>query len=215
MNAQDPVWDAEDGFTSEDAVVTTTRDDLVLSWNHGAERLFGFSAHEVLGKDISFLFPDKHRAIDALNVKDAISGTTVRNSVAKALNRAQQVVSIIYTLAPIRDRVGNVVSFLRILKDISAFRRAQIALREAMVQIRRMDSVQDGFLRELAGGSDEAAIENSTGIDIVAAENRRSRGAFLHILADECRMIEALSQRLKDQVKSMVPRENELGRSAS
>ncbi len=208
MSELETNWCPNDDVASEDAVVTTTSDGVVLSWNHGAERLFGWSAHEVLGKNVGFLFPDKHREIDELNGKDAASGATVRNSLTKAMHRGGSVISLIYTLTPIRDRSGAVVSVLRILKDISAFRRAQFALREAMAQVCRMDSVQDGILRELSGFSDSAVSSGGPGVDIVAAENLRSRGEFLHILADECRMIEALAHRLKDHVRSMVPSEN-------
>ncbi len=209
MSAADTAWDPEEVVASEDAVVTTTCDGVVLSWNHGAERLFGWSSHEVLGKKITFLFPEKHREIDDLNSQDAAAGTTVRNSLTKAMHRGGSVISIIYTLAPIRDGSGAVVSVIRILKDISAFRRAQFALREAMAQVCRMDSVHDDVLRGLAADGDGSSSSIGAGLDPAEAENRRSRGEFLHILADECRMIEALAQRLKDQVRSMVPQGND------
>lgn len=185
----------------DDAVITTSRDNLVLSWSSGAAKLTGYRAHEVIGKNIAFLFPDKHREVDALNVSDVLAGAVVRNSVVKALSRNGDYVSIIYTLAPIADAEGRVVGVLRICKDISAFRAARLALEKALIQLKRVDEVRDDILSAV---SDRRGLKSSfrPGLVPPAAdeENKRSQLEFYRILREECESLQALLGMIQSEI---------------
>ncbi len=186
------------GSALDDAIVTTSRDNVILSWNSGAERLLGYRAHEVIGKNIAFLFPEKHREIDALNSRDVISGLTVRNSVAKTRCKQGMLASLIYTLVPMRDRAGRVVGILRICKDISAFKTACAALVRAKDQLERPDRVEDGVLRAMSLG---VGVSGETD-DPVRDESRRMESGFRQIVTQETRRL----RELLDEIETYVQR---------
>lgn len=184
----------------DDAVITTSRDNVILSWNGGAEHLLGFRAHEVIGKNIAFLFPEKHREIDALNSRDANSGLTVRNSVAKTCCKRGGLVSLIYTLVPMRDRSGRVVGILRICKDISAFKTARSALARARDQLERPERVEDGVLRAMSLGVGSCGESDEP----VRSESRRIESEFRQIVTQETRVL----RDLLDEIDSCVQRQS-------
>ncbi|MBI4878438.1 MAG: PAS domain S-box protein [Planctomycetes bacterium] len=186
----------EDQGDLDDALITTSRDNLILSWNNGAETLTGYRAHEVIGKNIAFLFPSKHREVDALNARDAISGVAVQNSVVKALRRDGELVSLIYAVTPMLDREDRVVGLLRICKDISAFKTAQAELRRALRQLQRMDRVEDGVLKAMSAGAGSERAPGRQPLETAAPGSPSDREGFLRILCDECRVIAGLLQEI-------------------
>ena len=188
---------------SEDALITTSRDNLILSWNGGAERLTGYTAHEVIGKNLAFLFSAKHREIDSLNSQDAVSGIVVRNSVVKIQRKEDGQVSLIYTLVPMSDRMGRIVGLLRICKDISAFKRARSSLEQAVSQLQGMNRVEDPVLEAMrTHPSEQSETPLTTGLDSVTMENHRSRQGFLRIVQKECDHLSALLDTIRSLVRS-------------
>lgn len=188
--------------STDDAVLTASRDNVILSWSGGAARLLGYRAHEVIGKNIAFLFPEKHREIDALNARDAVSGMAVRNSVLKAQAKNGDIISLIYSLLPIRDRAGRVSGILRVCKDVSAFKTAAVQMRRALQQMRRMDRVQDRVLDAVGG-------EEASGWLVPAAylaEDQRSEREFLNILAEEVRAIDEMVHEIEGMLRARMER---------
>ncbi|MFH0946024.1 MAG: PAS domain S-box protein [Planctomycetota bacterium] len=187
----------------EDALITTSRDSLILSWNGGAERLTGYTAHEVIGKNIAFLFTAKHREIDSLNSQDAVSGIVVRNSVVKIQCKQGGQVSLIYTLVPMSDRMGRIVGLLRICKDISAFKRARSSLEQAISQLQGMDRVEDPILEAMrTHPSEESNAPLASRLDSVTTESHRSRQGFLRIVQMECDHLSELLERIRSLLQS-------------
>ena len=183
-----------------DALITTSRDNLILSWNNGAAQLTGFSAHEVIGKNIAFLFSPRHREIDALNSRDAVSGVVIRNSMVKMQAKSGDPVSLIYALVPMLDRAGRVVGLLRICKDISAFKQARQALELAACQLQGMDRVEDPILQAMR--SSPATCGQDVEPDALAQENRRSRQGFLRIAEEECNGLRDLLDEIQALIRS-------------
>lgn len=167
---------------AEDAVITATRDNLVLSWNGGAERMTGYAAREAIGKNLAFLFSEKHREIDALNVRDALSGIPVRNSLVKAISKSGQVTSMLYSLLPMTEPGGRVVGILRICKDLSAFRDARLSLSRVLDELRNMDEMHDEVHRAVAGDtSGDLGVSPQSPL----ADQGEGRVEFFRILRDE------------------------------
>lgn len=81
-----------------DAIIGTTLDGSVVSWNTGAERLYGYTASEIVGRSISVLVP-----ADRAEKADAINGRTVR------LRKDRKPVDVLLTISPITDAVGRII----------------------------------------------------------------------------------------------------------
>jgi PAS domain S-box-containing protein len=105
--------------SSDDAIVSKTLQSIILSWNKGAERLFGYSAGEAIGQPITMLLPpDRHdeeqRILERIMVGEHIEHfETVR--VCKDGRR----IDISLTISPIRDRGGAIVGASKVARDIS------------------------------------------------------------------------------------------------
>lgn len=112
---------------SNDAVIAKTADGTILSWNFGAERIFGYAAAEMIGTPIVRLFPadriqEEERLIDQLK-----SGKEVDQFETKRVRKDGQVIDISLTLSPVLGRDGNIVVVSKIARDIT--KRAKMLAR--------------------------------------------------------------------------------------
>ena len=116
--------------SSDDAIITKTLDGIITSWNPGAQRIFGYSVHEVLGKPITLLIPadhlDEERTIlERLRRSERIDHySTIRRRKDGAL------IDISLTVSPIKDFSGRVIGASKIARDITVQKRADEALRD-------------------------------------------------------------------------------------
>jgi len=115
---------------SDDAIIGKTLDGLITSWNEGAHRLFGYSAHEIVGKSIAPLIPpgreDEERTIlQAVACGEGKHFDTVRR------RQDGQDIDVQVTCSPVRDARGNVVGISKVARDITDRRRTEEALAHA------------------------------------------------------------------------------------
>jgi PAS domain S-box-containing protein len=114
--------------SSDDAIISKSLEGIILSWNTGAERLFGYSPDEAIGRSITMIIPperlDEERAIlDAIHRGDRVDHfETVR--VRKGGSR----VDISLTVSPVRDETGQVVAASKVARDISERKRTEAEL---------------------------------------------------------------------------------------
>lgn len=102
-----------------DAVVSRTLDGTIISWNRGAERIFGYTAAEAVGRTLPELLPPaRGRENDELFAKVA-SGATVENIETVRVCKGGKLVSVSATVSPMRDRSGKVVGISKIIRDIT------------------------------------------------------------------------------------------------
>ena len=118
--------------SSNDGIISADLDGTILSWNPGAERIFGFAQAEVLGKSIAALTsPDlqdeQQRLLDRLKKGEYVDDyeTTRRTKTGKRIE-----VSV--TLSPIRDSTGTIVGISGIVQDITARKLSERALRHRL-----------------------------------------------------------------------------------
>jgi diguanylate cyclase (GGDEF)-like protein/PAS domain S-box-containing protein len=119
-----------------DGIIVTDRNQKIITWNHGAERIFGYSQAEALGRKINDLLrgPDKYQEID-----DAMSGALTvgetRTFEAERYTKNGAKISVAITATPLRDSDGNVIGVSGIHKDITERKRAEEALVKARDQL--------------------------------------------------------------------------------
>jgi PAS domain S-box-containing protein len=129
--------------TSDDAIVSKTLDGVIRTWNAGAERVFGYTPTEAVGRPITLIIPqellDEEREILArLRLGERVDHfETIR--VAKDGRR----LDISLTVSPLRDPEGRVVGASKIARDITERKKMEVALREA-------DRKKDDFIALLA-----------------------------------------------------------------
>jgi len=123
--------------SSDDAVIGMTLEGKIVSWNRGAERMYGWLAREVIGAQISLLCPDG-REDEMTAVLERLSrGERVNHYETVQRHRAGREIEVSLTVSSVVDAAGRVVGASTIARDISERRRAENAIRDAEETFRR------------------------------------------------------------------------------
>jgi PAS domain S-box-containing protein len=117
--------------SSDDAIEVISLDQTVLSWNKGAERIFGYTAEEMVGRKIGMVVPpDRQNEME--NLLDRIrSGEPVSHLETVRVCKDGRRIDVSLTVSPIKDQRGVMVGASKIARDITETKRSQQALREA------------------------------------------------------------------------------------
>ncbi|MGB3312763.1 MAG: PAS domain S-box protein [Nodosilinea sp.] len=113
--------------SSEVAMTSKTPDGIITSWNQAAERLFGYTASEMIGQNVAKIIPPELQAEAAAMVKRIYRGERVETYETQRLHKDGGLVDVALTLSPIRDQTGRVVGTSKIARDI---RQQQAARRD-------------------------------------------------------------------------------------
>ncbi|MGQ0640667.1 MAG: PAS domain-containing hybrid sensor histidine kinase/response regulator [Gemmatimonadaceae bacterium] len=129
--------------SSDDAIISKRLDGTIISWNTGAERIFGYTRDEAIGRSITLLIPpdrlsDEQMILDRIGRGDRVTAyETVRRT------KSGELINVSLTISPIRDGSNRIVGASKVARDITERARAEAALREA-------DRRKDEFLATLA-----------------------------------------------------------------
>jgi PAS domain S-box-containing protein len=128
---------------SDDALISLALDGTVLTWNGGAERIYGYSAQEMIGRSINALRTPDPLDETEQELESLRRGEIFRNFQTRRVRKDGSVISISITASPIRNRQGEVVAISSTARDISEVK----ALEEQLRQAAKLES-----LGVLAGG---------------------------------------------------------------
>jgi len=120
-----------------DAIVSLDPDTRIVSWNRGAEMMFGYSADEMVGKPFSTLTPPEREKICSQNFKKAIQEGFVRNIETVRIPKNGRTVIVEQTLTVIHDSKGDIAGFVAIMRDITERKKSEDALRLAYSELER------------------------------------------------------------------------------
>ncbi len=124
--------------SSDDAIVGMTLTGVIQSWNLGAERVYGYSAEEVLGRPISVLCPP-NRLDEVPTMLDRIArGEHVRNVEMVQRRKQGDRIDVSLTISPVKDSDGCVMGASAIARDVTVKKRIEAALRESEARFRMM-----------------------------------------------------------------------------
>jgi two-component system, sensor histidine kinase len=117
--------------SSDDAIHAVRPDGTIVTWNRGAESLFGYASGEIIGKNADTLVPpshigDVHRILD-----NVLAGAQVKPFEAVLQNRTGSRLDVLLSVSPIRNDAGDVVGAASIAHDISKRRTTERKLRES------------------------------------------------------------------------------------
>lgn len=111
--------------SSDDAIITKDLDGHITSWNRGADRLFGYSATEAIGKHISLIIPAERLAEEKRLIKAISEGKKVEHFETVRRTKTGQEIPISLTVSPVRDTSGRVVGASKIARDITRQKLAE------------------------------------------------------------------------------------------
>jgi PAS domain S-box-containing protein len=111
--------------SSDDAIISKSLEGRILSWNKGAERIFGYSAEEVIGKPIQILIPPARIDEEPRILEKLKRGESLDHFETVRLTKDGRALDISVTVSPIRDRSGKVIAASKIARDISDRKRIE------------------------------------------------------------------------------------------
>jgi PAS domain S-box-containing protein len=133
--------------SSHDAIIGMTTNGRIQTWNPGAERVYGYTAGEMIGKDIALLFPphlpgEKDRILAMVQ-----SGKFIPELETERVRKDGAVIDVSVTISPVFDRDGTIIGVSTIVKDITAKKAAE-RFRELESRYRsRVDAINVGVYR--------------------------------------------------------------------
>lgn len=110
--------------TSDDAIIGESLDGTILSWNSGAERLYGYKAEEMVGRPLALLVPPRRTDEMARFMKAIRHGERVEHYETTRLHKDGHPIEISVTISPVKDRAGTVIGASVIARDITERTRA-------------------------------------------------------------------------------------------
>ncbi len=143
--------------SARDAIVSQSPDGTILSWNRGAEVLYGWKAEEAIGQPISIILPPEEAGLRTTMVDEGRQARAAHTVETTRRCSNGTLVDVSLTLSPVRDRFGNVVAVSTIARDITEQRwmartldETIKALEAAFEQAQRSDAYSRRFLADAA-----------------------------------------------------------------
>jgi PAS domain S-box-containing protein len=137
---------------SGDGIMTLTLDGKITSWNRGAERMYGYSAEEIIGQPVALLAAPGREDEDGAAIMRIARGERVERYETQRRRKDGRIISVERTLSPVLDAQGRISGISNIARDITERKRAEAALAassaavvasEAQLRL-LLDSMQDG-----------------------------------------------------------------------
>ncbi len=136
--------------SSDDAIISKTLEGIVTSWNEGAQRIFGYSAAEMIGQPVLKLIPVELKDEEALILSKLKSGERISHYETIRVRKDGARVPISLTVSPVRDSEGALIGASKIARDITEKRCADENLRHAKEQAEAASRAKDNFLAALS-----------------------------------------------------------------
>jgi diguanylate cyclase (GGDEF)-like protein/PAS domain S-box-containing protein len=122
--------------SSDDAIIGKALDGTILSWNPGAERIYGYTSAEVVGKSISILVPPE-KSDELTSILDSIArGKRVDHYETVRVRKDGSHIDVSLTVSPIKDVEGTLIGASTIARDVTARNAADAVLRDARTSLK-------------------------------------------------------------------------------
>jgi len=166
--------------SAEDAIISKTLEGIITSWNRGAERMFGYTADEVIGKPITILIPPDHLDEEPEILRKIKAGERVEHYETVRLRKDGTSVDISLTVSPIRGADGKIIGASKIARDFGERKRAEAAFAEQSEIIETVNRLGQILAAELDSSKLVQAVIDA-GTEISGARF----GAFFYNLPNE------------------------------
>jgi len=122
--------------SADDGILSKALDGVVTTWNAGAERLFGYTAEEIIGNPNLHLTPPDLLHEEEHILEQILSGKAIKHFETERMTKGGRRLPVSLTVSPIKDAAGNVVGASKIVRDITERKRAEEVLRASQERFR-------------------------------------------------------------------------------
>lgn len=121
--------------SSDDAIIGKTLDGIIRYWNSGAQRLFGYTPDEVVGRSVTLIIPPELLDEEQRILATVRRGERIEHYETTRLTKDRRRIEISLSVSPVRDAAGTIIGASKIARDITDRRRAERLLREAHLDL--------------------------------------------------------------------------------
>lgn len=209
--------------SSDDAIIAKDLNGIITNWNSSAERIFGYTESEVVGKPITIIIPPELQDQETDILRRLRSGERVEHFETVRVTKTGERVLISLTVSPVRDSSGKIVGASKVARDVTRIRQIEQALRVAHEQLEarvkertaeldhaqerlrllsaRLLQMQDDERRRIARELHDTAGQILVALNLnlvpVEEELRKTNSGLVRPLTESLRLIEELSRDLR------------------
>ena len=136
--------------STDDAILSKDLDGVILSWNAGAERLFGYTAAEAIGRPVTLIIPEERQDEEPAILDRIRRGEPIHHYETVRRRKDGSLIDISLTLSPIRDGSGQVIGASKIARDVTELKRAhdrqQLLLREMSHRVKNLFALSSSIV---------------------------------------------------------------------
>lgn len=126
-----------------DAIISTDTEDRILTWNRGAEVIFGYSKNEIVGRSLAILLSRPHsKELDDIRNQVRLAGVA-RNLEVRRVRSDGRAIEVSLAVSPIRDMDGSIIGFLHLARDVTEKKRYEERLKE-------LDQMKSAFVSNVS-----------------------------------------------------------------
>ena len=114
--------------SSDDAIVSKDLNGIIRSWNKGAERIFGYTADEIIGQPITRIIPQELQEEEVRIIGKIKAGQRIDHFETERVSKNGNRVQISLTISPVKDRDGKIIGAAKIARDVSQQKKLEAAL---------------------------------------------------------------------------------------
>ncbi|MDF2431661.1 MAG: hypothetical protein JWP44_1292 [Mucilaginibacter sp.] len=127
--------------SSDDAIISKSLDGIITSWNAGAEKIFGYTENEIIGKHISTLIPLSLRDEEDLIIGNIRAGKKVDHFQTVRVHRSGREIQISLTVSPVKNSYGKIIGASKIARDISESLAAEKKIRQSAERLQILNNI--------------------------------------------------------------------------
>jgi PAS domain S-box-containing protein len=155
--------------SSDDAIISKNFDGIITSWNKSAERIFGYTADEAIGKPIMLLIPEGSRGEEEEIIARLRRGERVDHFETTRVRKDGSTLDVSLTISPVRDGTGRVAGASKVARDITERKLAERALRNSEESFRAIVETTPECVKLVARDGTLLHM-NSSGLAMVGAD---------------------------------------------
>jgi PAS domain S-box-containing protein len=163
--------------TSDDAIISKTLDGVITSWNKGAERIFGYSAEEAVGQNISLIIPHDRRKEETYILEQLRRGERVEHFETVRVTKEGKLVDISVAISAVKDADGRIIGASKVARDITERKQGERALAERGLLL---DLSNDAIM--VRDGADSVTYWNRGASELYGYSREEAMGRVTHDL---------------------------------
>ena len=135
---------------SDDAIISKDLNGIITTWNRGAQRIFGYSAEEAIGRSVTMLIPEDHANEEAEILKRIRAGERIEHYETVRKRKDGKLLNISLTVSPVKNEGGQVIGASKIARDVTERVNAEMALAESLKREKAATLAKDHFIAMLS-----------------------------------------------------------------